>query len=316
MSTTVTTKQDSDTHPLPGDVDRDQTLDGPEAAALSEAPRLVDESSVEIVRPTFRADARAAFKDLVEGFFLWRIWWTMAVLDIKRRYRRTAIGPFWTTLSHAIFIGSTGLIFSSLWHQDVTTYLPFLASGFVCWVFVSSIITEAGGIFVSAGATLQQTRLPYSVFIYQLVARNLLVMAHHMVVFVVLLMFFPVKVTFYTLLFFPALAILCAVGVWTAILVGMLCVRYRDVQQIINSFLQIIMFVTPIFWAPDHLGRYQRWLVEPNLIYHCVNLVRAPLLGGAPLLSNWIAVTLFLFGGGALTFILYARFRRFLIFWA
>lgn len=66
--------------------------------------------------------------DYVNGFKKWNLWLYLAYADIRRRYRRTVIGPFWATLSVAIFIASMGVLFSALWHRNMHEYLPFLVS--------------------------------------------------------------------------------------------------------------------------------------------------------------------------------------------
>lgn len=51
---------------------------------------------------------RLAFKDIQEGLSKWRIWLMLAYQDIKLRYRRSILGPFWITLSMAISVYSMG----------------------------------------------------------------------------------------------------------------------------------------------------------------------------------------------------------------
>ena len=88
-----------------------------------------------------------SFKDFVDSFSEWRLWFYLSYADIRRRYRRTVIGPFWATLSMAIFIGAMGIIFSTLWHQRINHYLPFFASGFVVWTFFSTTLSESCSTF-------------------------------------------------------------------------------------------------------------------------------------------------------------------------
>ncbi|MGE0474491.1 MAG: ABC transporter permease, partial [Nitrospirales bacterium] len=63
-----------------------------------------------------------ALVDMIEGTLSWRMWGRLGWLDIKRRYRRTMIGPFWTTLSLGIFILTLGIMWAHLWKQDPKMY--------------------------------------------------------------------------------------------------------------------------------------------------------------------------------------------------
>jgi ABC-type polysaccharide/polyol phosphate export permease len=46
----------------------------------------------------------------------WQLWSMLGWNDIHQRYRRSALGPFWITISMAIFIVLLGFIYSKLFH--------------------------------------------------------------------------------------------------------------------------------------------------------------------------------------------------------
>ena len=57
---------------------------------------------------------RLALLDLREGFKLYHVWGLLGWQDIKQKYRRSVLGPFWITLSAAAMIGGIGLLYSRL----------------------------------------------------------------------------------------------------------------------------------------------------------------------------------------------------------
>ena len=89
-------------------------------------------------------------KDLQCGIFSVQIWLTFALHDIKQRYRRSTIGPFWFVLSNRIFIGVPGVLYMGLFGQDVSMYLPYLAVGFIVWQFMASSMNEGSNAIVEA----------------------------------------------------------------------------------------------------------------------------------------------------------------------
>ncbi len=265
----------------------------------------------------WRSSFGEALKDYIDGFMQWRMWTYMAFADIKRRYRRTLIGPFWTTLSLAIFITSMGLLFSLLWHTNIKTFLPYFASGYICWMFFSSMITEGCQTFVSAEGLLKQVALPYGSFAWLVVARSFLIFLHQFVIYIVVAILFHVTVNAYTLLVIPGFLLLIVSGSWISMLLGLFCARYRDIQQVVGSLLQISMFVTPIFWPEKQLGHSVKAyiLVNGNPLYHYVSIVRQPLLGQEPKLLSWVIVSIITVCGWLLTLYIMSRKQRKLIFW-
>jgi ABC-type polysaccharide/polyol phosphate export permease len=90
------------------------------------------------------------------------------------------------------------------------------------------------------------------------------------------------------LLALPALLLYLPLGLFIALALGPFCARFRDMPQMIASALQILFFLTPIFWMPGHLqGRLA--VVDGNPFYHLVEIMRAPLMGHVPTAQNWAA---------------------------
>ena len=76
---------------------------------------------------SFAVSNRLAMQDVAGGLRLWRLAWTLAWLDVRLRYRGSILGPFWLTISTAVFVGALGFLYAGLFHTDVHDYLPYLA---------------------------------------------------------------------------------------------------------------------------------------------------------------------------------------------
>src|ERR1700722_17558797 len=110
-------------------------------------------------------------RDLREGLLNWRLWSMLGWSDIQQRYRRSAFGPFWITISMAIFIVLLGFIYSKLFHQDIAVYLPYIAMGLITWGFISGTTTEACSAFIENTGIIKQIRLPYSIYTMRMIWR-------------------------------------------------------------------------------------------------------------------------------------------------
>ena len=83
---------------------------------------------------------------------------------------------------------------------------------------------------------------------------------------------------------------------WIALAVGILSTRYRDIPQVILNLVQVVFFVTPVFWSVSSLPSRPSFVVL-NPFYHMLEIVRAPLLGEVPPLLSWgFAAGMALFG--------------------
>lgn len=260
----------------------------------------------------------SAAEDLWLGLFKRELWGRLGWLDVKRRYRRTTIGPFWTSITLAIYTFSVGFVGAALWHQDIFEYLPFLVSGMVVWMLVSSIAMESCNMFIAGQALFRNIRFEYSILAYALVWRNFLVLLHNFVVyFLIVVALKPSLLSFTLLLVFPGLALVILNGVWISLFLGLVCLRFRDVPQLVSSAIQISMLVTPLFWPADTLTGMRRILfVESNPLYHVLNVVRAPLVGKVPGAISYVVMIVMCIGGWWLTYAMFKRFRRRIAYWS
>ena len=100
-----------------------QVKDAPSMTATAASPvDFVSQSNL-----TLKARiARTISEEIVAGFRVWPVWVIMGWDDIRQRYRRSVLGPFWITLSTGIFILLLGIIYSRLFHMELQHYMPYL----------------------------------------------------------------------------------------------------------------------------------------------------------------------------------------------
>jgi ABC-type polysaccharide/polyol phosphate export permease len=259
-----------------------------------------------------------AWKDFSEGLFKYQLWGRIGWLDVKRRYRRTVIGPFWSAATLALYTIAVGVVGAGLWHQGVRDYLPYLSSGMIVWTLISMIIIEACNLFILGHALLRNVSFEYSVLAYALVWRNLIIFGHNLVIYVLIaLVLKPALLSPIALVAIPGVILVLANGVWIALLIGMLCLRFRDVQPLVQTAIQILMLITPIFWTPESLGGHLRLLfVQLNPVYRLIDLVRTPLLGQVPTSASYLSVIAITVVGWVVTYVIFRRFRGRISYWS
>jgi ABC-2 type transport system permease protein/lipopolysaccharide transport system permease protein len=238
----------------------------------------------------------------------------MGLHDIRQRYRRSILGPFWITLSMGIMVGALGLLYGTIFKQDMHDYLPFLAAGFILWGLISALITDGTQVFIGAGGLIRQLPAPLSAHVYRLLWSSLITFAHNALIFVVVALWFGLNPGWTALLALPALGVLLLNGFWMALLLGLLSARFRDIPLVVANVVQIMFFMTPVIWKPEMLpGR--ALILDLNPFYHLVEILRAPLLGEVPALENWLAVIGITLVGWAIALWFYSAYRWRIPYW-
>lgn len=260
------------------------------------------------------AFVRTAAADCADGLRNWQLWSKFAWHDMIARYRRSWVGPFWIVLSAAIFIGALSVVYSTLFRTDIRDYIPYVAVGFVLWGFISAIAAEGVSTFVEAESYIRQIRINPFIYVLRVCARNVIVFGHQFAVVLVILLLFG-KLHF-SLLPLAGLGLILFLfqSVWVSLLLGLVGTRFRDLQPLIANLLQVLFFITPVIWSPALLGDRQ-WIAEINPFFRLIEIVRAPLLGTVPPLTDYLLVFAITAAGSLLAAIAYGRFNSRIVYW-
>lgn len=252
--------------------------------------------------------------DLIAGLGAVRVWGTLGWHDIRQRYRRSVLGPFWFTLSTAIMVVVLGALYSALLHQDIHEYLPYLAIGLVVWGFLSTVANEGCNAFIGSAYLIKQIRIPLTVHVCRIVWRNFVILLHSLPVVIVLILFMGRSPSLGLLLVPVSLLLLFLQGVWLSVVLGVLCARYRDIQPIVANLIQVAFFFTPVMWSPAVL-KSRAWVAEYNPLYHLIELVRAPMMGQPLQWQSWAWSFGLLVAGFAFAYYLMRRTRNRVPYW-
>lgn len=256
-----------------------------------------------------RFELRMAVRDLQTSFQRLGLAWSLATHDIGSRYRGSILGPFWITLSMGLMVLGIGFLYANLFSISISTFLPYVALGIVFFGVITGTVNEGCETFVLASGMLSQTSLPMFTFVWRTVLRNLINLAHHLVIVVAVLAVYGYWRTADIPAALAGVVLLLLNASWISLLAGIASARFRDIPQIVGSAMQFAIFMTPVFWMPDRFGKH-RAVLDFNPFFHMLEAVRAPLLGKpVPALTYEVLATMAILGW-LIAFTVFARTRR------
>lgn len=255
-----------------------------------------------------------AVADLREAASRTPLWSRLSWIDIRNRYKRSVIGPFWVTISMAVMIAALGTIYSQLFGMAIQEYVPFIACGFLIWNFIAGVLNAAGRTFIEMEGIMKQIPLPVSFYALRSVSTEAILFGHNFLVYLAVAALFQIPLGWETLLALPAFALIVLNAVWVVIVLGILCLRFRDVIPIVANLTQIAFLVTPVIWAAE-LVKNRRMIVDANPFFHLVEILRAPLLGKPIDPVNWMVVGSMAVVGWIIAFLCIGYTKRRMPYW-
>jgi lipopolysaccharide transport system permease protein len=259
-------------------------------------------------------DFEGAAREWWEGTRAAPTWITLAWYDTVLRYRKSILGPLWITLSIGIMLMGMGPLYSLIFGVPLAGYFPYVALGVVFWRFISSTITEGCATVTGAGRYLKQSPFPLSLFTWRMVARHVIHTAHDMLVFIPVALYFGVSPGWHAVAFVPGFLLVVVTLQAAVTVIGIACARFSDFAQIVTSVMQMLMFLTPVFWVPEGDAARNR-VLSYNPLYYLLELLRRPLLGQDIPPELWSRAAALCVVTCVAALVLVAMKRRQLVYW-
>ncbi|MCP2669699.1 ABC transporter permease [Maricaulaceae bacterium EIL42A08] len=263
-----------------------------------------------------QASLSAALRDIFQAVLRWRLWMAFAIEDLRQTYRRSLLGVLWISFGFAIFVAVKIFIFGTMLDRaNDQYYSAYLMIGFYIWFYVSSSITSGTGVFINSEGWIRNDPIELPVFVFQNVVRHAFDLLMTGLVVVIGMVYLGLGASAYTFMVLPALLALLVNALWVNLLLGVLCLRFRDLVHLINAIIRVMFFMTPIFWLPEQLPARAMELLYWNPFAHFIWIFRTPIIDQQFALDSWIYVSVLTIIGWIAAILAYAITRRRLVFW-
>jgi lipopolysaccharide transport system permease protein len=213
-----------------------------------------------------------------------------------------------------VTIAGMGPLYGALLRQNLQEFVPYLSLGIISWGLISTLILEGCTSFSSADSIIRSVRLPLSMHVLRGIYRNVIIFLHNVVAYVPVMIYVGIAPKFTWLLAIPGVLLIMLAAFPASLILSIFCTRFRDMQPIVGSIVQLAFFLTPVIWKPENLGR-RAYIAEYNPLYIFMQLLRGPILGKIPSTTAYAAAILITVLLYAIALPLFSRFRSRVAFW-
>ncbi|MEH2608511.1 glycosyltransferase [Bradyrhizobium sp. AZCC 1693] len=208
-----------------------------------------------------------------------RIAAALAWSDMRHRYVRSLLGPFWMSFQMAIMVAVLGSVIGHLSNDSAVARLPMLALSLTAWTFLNGVVLDATTALQNSASLIKDRALPPLIFLLQCTFRQALFALHNACVPLVLWLALTPSDPSGALAAVPGLAlfVLCTIGL--SLVLGALATRFRDIKPIVESSLTLAFLSSPIIWTPEMINRGST-VLRLNPLTHLFAIWREPLATG------------------------------------
>lgn len=204
---------------------------------------------------------------------------TLAWSDMRHRYVRSLLGPFWMSIQMAIMVAVIGSVTGHLSSASTISHLPMLALSLTAWNFLNSVILDATTMLQNSSSLIKDRALPPIIFLLQGVFRQALFALHNATVPLILWLVLVRADAGSIVAALPGLVLFIACALGLSLVFGALATRFRDMKPIIESTLMLAFLSSPIIWTPEMVDQNST-VMRLNPLTHLFAVWREPLTTG------------------------------------
>ncbi len=221
----------------------------------------------------------------------WKYRWAVESFvtnNLRRRYRRSALGFLWGLLGPLLTMSIMATVFSLLFHADIKTYTVYVFSGILPWSYMSESAVEGSQCLVAAESYLKKLFIPKLFF--PLVSTGTDTVNFLFSLLSLLLIGVVAGIQWkLSLLLLPAIiAVTATLNLGMAILFGVATVYFRDLTHILRVTLPALFYMMPIIYPLEWIPEHCRHLFLLNPFYYVIDLYRQVICKGqVPPAHDW-----------------------------
>lgn len=191
---------------------------------------------------------------------------------LSSRYRRSAVGFFWSLLNPLFTMIIMAIVFSSLYRLPFTQFSLYLFSGLLPWNLITASLQGGSMSIINAESFLKKVYIPKMLFPLVTIGVELVNFSFNLISLFVLAVFFGAKLGWSLLLIPPALLLLVIFLFGLVLILSVLTVFFRDLSHILQVVLLGLFYLTPIMYPVSLLSGKLSTVIKLNPFYYFILL--------------------------------------------
>jgi ABC-type polysaccharide/polyol phosphate export permease len=258
-------------------------------------------------------------KKLHSAVTLFSLIFRLAVYDLKKQYAGSVLGSFWALLQPVLFVSVIYFVVLNGFRINAVheeNFAPWLLLGMCVWIFISNMLKSGVEAF-SRNAVLVKKRTIKLELIPVIVILSSIIQHLFVLSLVLIYMLFSGFSFGWYAIQVPFIMLMISVFIYFFILLlASIRLFVKDVSNVLVFFLQVVFWITPIFWSSDIIQDEYKAIIELNPFYYMVDSYRKAVLSNQFYFDNWFSILYMLSFFLVLMFVAITVFRKLRIHFA
>lgn len=198
----------------------------------------------------------------------------MVSREVKRKYAGSRLGIVWSVLNPLLSMTVMSLIFSTIFQRSIENFPVYYLTGSIFMTLFSHATSHGMTALADNRAMLLKVKLSKQTFVAARVFTALADFAFTCVAYVMMLVVFRIRPTFYMLLFPVAVFFMLLFATGIALTLSVIYVFFGDVKYLYSVALHLLTYVSALFYPVERLSEPMQRVVNWNPVYNYIHFAR------------------------------------------
>lgn len=221
----------------------------------------------------------------------WQLLWVIAANDFKLRYYGSYLGYIWSLLKPLSLFGVMWFVFSNFVRWDIPNYQLYLLLGIMIWNFFTEATSQGLMALASKIGIIKKVYFPRIIVVLASTVSAFIGLFFNLLVFILFALFSGLQFSFVMVLFVLLLVPLYVFSLGISLGLSALYIKFRDVNQVWEVFLQLGFWLSPIVYPLRFVPEKYQFFLFLNPITGIIQNARLLLVESTmPSVSSWLYV--------------------------
>lgn len=200
--------------------------------------------------------------------------------NIKAQYKNSVLGVAWSLLNPLLQLLVFTFLFRKVISLDIPNYGTFAFAGLLCWSWFQLSLLQATGAVTAHRELVRRPGFPAAILPIITIATNLINLLLALPLLVLFVVIGGGHMTIHLIELPVVMTVQFVLMLSLAYLLATANVAFRDMEHIASFVLQLLFWLTPVFYLASRVPGQYRAVYDLNPMLHIIGGYRSVLLLG------------------------------------
>lgn len=191
--------------------------------------------------------------------------------EIRGKYKGSFLGVLWSFVNPLLSVLVYAIVFPLVLKSTQPHYVTFLIIGIIPWTFFTTAVSQGTTTVIANGGIIKKVYFPREILPISVVTSALVNFIIGCLIIAIFLIFSGIGFNI-TIIALPLIIIIQYIFTLGLVFItSAINVYVRDAEYIINFFVNMLFYATPIIYSADLFPRSVAWILNLNPLAVIIN---------------------------------------------